>query len=85
MLDAELSQVFFFDTPDLALNRSGVIVRARRTRAGDDTVVKLRPVVPQELSAELRRPEGVRRRGRRDARLLRVLGAAEGRQATRAG
>ena len=58
VLDAELSQVFFFDTPDLALNRSGVIVRARRTRGGDDTVVKLRPVVPQELSAELRDQKG---------------------------
>ena len=40
-------QVYFFDTPDLALNRAGVVVRARRTQgAPDDTVVKLRPVVP---------------------------------------
>ena len=30
-LEAELRQVFFFDTPDLALNQHGVIVRARRT------------------------------------------------------
>ena len=26
-LEAELRQVFFFDTPDLALNQHGVIVR----------------------------------------------------------
>jgi hypothetical protein len=27
-LDAQIRQVFFFDTPDLALNRHGVVVRA---------------------------------------------------------
>ncbi|MDX6635219.1 MAG: hypothetical protein QOF06_1422 [Solirubrobacterales bacterium] len=54
-LDARVRQVYFFDTPDLALDRSGVVVRARRTQgAPDDTVVKLRPVVPSELPAELR-------------------------------
>jgi hypothetical protein len=53
-LDAQLSQVFFLDTRDLLLNARGVIVRARRTRAGDDSVVKLRPVVPQELPDRLR-------------------------------
>jgi hypothetical protein len=54
-LDAELRQVFFFDTPDLALNRRGVVVRARRVqRKGDDSVVKLRPVVPSELPGPLR-------------------------------
>ena len=54
-LDAQIRQVFFFDTPDLACNRQ------RRGRAGppgpgrgDDSVVKLRPVVPDELPAELR-------------------------------
>ena len=36
--------------------RAGVVVRARRVQGkGDDTVVKLRPVVPKELPAELRR------------------------------
>jgi hypothetical protein len=55
-LDAQIRQVYFFDTPDLALNKRGVVVRARRVqRKGDDTVVKLRPVVPTELPAELRR------------------------------
>jgi hypothetical protein len=55
-LDAQIRQVFFFDTPDLALNKKGVVVRARRSQgAPDDSVVKLRPVVPGELPAELRR------------------------------
>jgi hypothetical protein len=55
-IDAQIRQVFFFDTPDLALNRAGVVVRARRVqRKGDDSVVKLRPVVPIELPAKLRK------------------------------
>ena len=55
-LDAQIRQVFFFDTPDLALNSAGVVVRARRVqRKGDDTVVKLRPVVPDDLSRKLRK------------------------------
>ncbi len=54
-LDAQIRQVFFFDTPDLALDRAGVVVRARRIQGkGGDSVVKLRPVVPQELPADLR-------------------------------
>ena len=49
-------QVFFFDTPDLALDKAGVVVRARRIQGGrGDTVVKLRPVVPAELPKELRK------------------------------
>lgn len=58
-LEAELRQVIFFDTPDLALNQAGVVVRARRIQGGaGDTVVKLRPVVPDQLSPELRRKAG---------------------------
>jgi hypothetical protein len=54
-LDAQLRQVYFFDTPDLALNRAGLVVRARRVqRRGDDSIVKLRPVVPADLDADLR-------------------------------
>jgi hypothetical protein len=54
-LDAIVRQVFFFDTPDLSLFERGVVVRARRTqRADDDTVVKLRPAVPSELSPPFR-------------------------------
>ena len=55
-LDAQIRQVFFFDTPDLTLNAHGVVVRARRVQMkGDDSVVKLRPVVPAELPARMRR------------------------------
>jgi hypothetical protein len=54
-LDAQIRQVFFFDTADLALNRQGVVVRARRVQGKrGDSVVKLRPVVPEELPKELR-------------------------------
>ena len=54
-LEAQIRQVFFFDTPELALNASGIVVRARRVQGkGDDSVVKLRPVVPHELPPELR-------------------------------
>jgi hypothetical protein len=54
-LDAQVRQVFFFDTPDLALNREGVVARARRVQGkGDDSVVKLRPVVPDALPKKLR-------------------------------
>ena len=49
-LDAQIRQVYFFDTPDLALNQQGVVVRARRSQGRpDDSVVKLRPVVPGQL------------------------------------
>ena len=52
-LDAQIRQVYFFDTPDLALNGVGVVVRARRVQGrGDDSVVKLRPVVPAEVQQE---------------------------------
>ena len=54
-VEAEPRQVFFFDTPDLALNQAGIVVRARRIRGESaDTVVKLRPVVPAELPRALR-------------------------------
>ena len=54
-LDAQIRTVSFFDTPDLALNRVGVIVRARRVQGrGDDSVVKLRPVEPEDVPQRLR-------------------------------
>lgn len=57
-VETEPRQVYFFDTHDLALNKAGVVVRARRSQGGAaDTVVKLRPVVPAEL------PDNVRRSG----------------------
>jgi hypothetical protein len=55
-LDAQIRQVIFFDTPDLTLNDAGVVARARRVQGKvGDTVVKLRPVVPDELPAGLRK------------------------------
>jgi hypothetical protein len=55
-VEAQPRQAFFFDTPDLALNRAGVVVRARRIQGGDaDTVVKLRPVDPSIIDPDLRR------------------------------
>jgi hypothetical protein len=58
-LDAQIRQVFFFDTPELALDAAGVVVRARRIQRGkDDSVVKLRPVVPAELPDDVRRSKG---------------------------
>src|SRR5436190_9939653 len=54
-LQAQIRQVFFFDTPDLTLDEHGLVVRARRSQGkGDDTVVKLRPVVPSKLPRDLR-------------------------------
>jgi hypothetical protein len=59
-LEAQIRQVFFFDTPDLALNRTGVVVRARRIQGRrGDTVVKLRPVVPDELPDSVRNSPSV--------------------------
>ena len=58
-LQAELRQVYFFDTPDLMLSKEGVVVRARRVQGkGDDSVVKLRPVVPAQLPKKLRKARG---------------------------
>jgi hypothetical protein len=55
-LGAQIRLVHFFDTPDLDLEKAGVVVRARRTQGkDDDTVVKLRPVVPGELEDRWRR------------------------------
>jgi hypothetical protein len=54
-LDSYLRQVFFFDTPDLALNKAGLVTRARRSQGKpDDSVVKLRPVAPEDLPDEVR-------------------------------
>jgi hypothetical protein len=55
-LDAQVRQVVFFDTPDLTLNEHGIVVRGRRIQGkGDDSVVKLRPVVPDTLPSSLRK------------------------------
>ena len=56
VLDAQIRQVAFFDTPDLTLNKSGIVVRARRVQAKPgDSIIKLRPVVPDEVAAKVRK------------------------------
>ena len=58
-LNAQIRQVFFFDTPDLTLDAAGVVVRARRVQGrGPDTVVKLRPLDPDTVSAGVRKLPG---------------------------
>jgi len=58
-LDAQIRQVIFFDTPDLALDKAGVVVRARRIqgRAGD-SVIKLRPLDPHQVDSDVRSLSG---------------------------
>jgi hypothetical protein len=59
-LEGQIRQVYFFDTPDLTLNQHGVVVRARRVqRKEDDSVVKLRPVIPDDLPAGLRQSKNL--------------------------
>jgi hypothetical protein len=55
-VEAQPRQAYFFDTPDLALNRAGLVVRARRSPGNlADTVIKLRPVDPSSIDPEIRR------------------------------
>ena len=55
-LEAEIRQVLFLDTPDLALDRHGLVVRARGQGKGDDSVVKLRPVCRRRCRVVRRAP-----------------------------
>src|SRR5688500_20309208 len=58
-LDAQVRQVVFFDTPDLALDRAGVVVRARRIQGRPgDSVIKLRPLDPDTVGDRVRRLDG---------------------------
>ena len=55
-LDSQIRLVTFFDTPDLALQQHGLVVRARRVQGrADDSVIKLRPVRPQDVPRQLRK------------------------------
>jgi hypothetical protein len=57
-VEAQPRHAYFFDTADQALNRAGVIVRARRRPGGRaDTAIKLRPVDPAMIDAELKRSD----------------------------
>lgn len=56
VLDSQVRQVAFFDTPELTLNNHGVVVRARRVQGKPgDSVVKLRPIVPDDIPATVRK------------------------------
>ncbi len=60
-LEAQIRMVTFFDTPDLSLYKNGLVVRARRIQGkGDDSAVKLRPVVPEQVPDRLRRSAAFR-------------------------
>jgi len=60
-IEAEIRQIYFFDTPDLALNAAGIAVRARRIQGGEaDTVIKRRPVVPSEIPKDFRRSDSMK-------------------------
>jgi hypothetical protein len=55
-LDAQLRQIWFLDTATLDLDKAGVVARVRRVqRRQHDSVVKLRPVVPDQIDKGLRR------------------------------
>jgi hypothetical protein len=55
-VEAQPRQVFFFDTPELTLSKAGVVVRARRIQGGrGDTVIKLRPIQPEDLPPDVRK------------------------------
>jgi hypothetical protein len=50
-VEPERREVYFFDTPELALFEGGIVLRARLIHDGaDDSTVKLRPVDPSSLS-----------------------------------
>lgn len=58
-LDATIRQVVFFDTPSLDLSAAGLVVRARRTQRKDgDLTVKVRPMLPADVPARVRRADG---------------------------
>ncbi len=57
--DAVRRDIYFFDTPELTLNKAGVILRARAIEDDDhDSVVKVRPVDPGSVDDELKDTDG---------------------------
>ena len=58
-VEPELRRVYFYDTSDLALFGSGVVLRARLVRDGaDDSTVKLRPVEPSDIDDAWKQVDG---------------------------
>ena len=83
-LEAQIRQVFFFDTPDLALNEAGVVARARRVQGRHARLGReAAPGGPGPAPGDAAQLAGVQRRGRRDAGRLRLLGHDEGRRSSR--
>ncbi len=57
--DAVKRDIYFYDTPDLKLYKKGVVLRARVIEDDDnDTVVKIRPVDPDEVAKKWRETDG---------------------------
>ncbi len=57
--EPESRTVYFFDTPELVLFDSGLVLRARKVRGDDDdSTVKLRPVDPAAVSTDWIQTEG---------------------------
>jgi uncharacterized protein YjbK len=55
-VEPEHRQVFFFDTDDLDLYESGLVLRARKVDGDtDNSTVKLRPVVPADIAERWKR------------------------------
>jgi len=51
--------IYFFDTPDLSLSKAGVVLRARVIEGDDnDSVVKIRPVDPENVDDSWRETGG---------------------------
>jgi hypothetical protein len=56
---ADVRLVYFYDTPDLALFKAGVILRARLLKGDtDNSTVKLRPVEPVSFPRDWQRMKG---------------------------
>jgi len=55
---AQRRRIFFYDTRDLALYKSGVALRARATGDDCDSTVKIRPVVPKRIADKWRKQDG---------------------------
>ena len=57
--DAIRRDIYFFDTPDLTLSKTGVVLRARAIEGDDhDSVVKIRPVEPDQVHDKWREVDG---------------------------
>ena len=57
--NAESREIYFFDTPQLACLKNGVVLRARMIENGaDDSTAKIRPVDPDRIAPQWKGLEG---------------------------